>query len=168
MCGEICSKKTHDYKHRHNHNSIRTLQRTRQEHNLFLTPLWTHSTVLSWCELRWVLVTYPRKWLQFSEITTKVSLPSVLLDGTVSAQPVSGRPYELQRQRDTVGVITYTSHQLGFVYRVCEPRRVGEALQYAIYRFTIPDVRCVFKKATQLLSIFRVTVTICQLNYQGV
>lgn len=70
------------------------------------------------------------------------------------------------------------AHVLYILWPVCHaclPRRVG--LSVAIfkrvheitcqYHFTVPDMRCVFKTATRLLSIFRATVTICQLNYQG-
>lgn len=104
---------------------------------------------------------------------------------------MSGCLYAVQSQSDVVGVITlcltlsplptgsyeaaHDLHILWLEYHACVPRRVGDSVavlkcEHQIpcqYHFTVPDMRCVFKTATQLLSIFRATVTICQLNYQG-
>lgn len=64
---------------------------------------------------------------------------------------------------------------LRLVYYACVSQHVGKSVTIfkrghqitCEYHFTIPDMRCHFKKATQLLSIFRATVAICLLSYQG-
>lgn len=149
MYEEICSK-THEYKHRDKHNSIRTPRHTCQTYKLCFTPLWTDSTCIFWCEQRWVLITYPPKTrCNFQVFTSNKSESSlcVLICDHISTACVSVCLYALQSQSDVVGVTTHclslwvhfphgsyeSAHVLdvlSLVYHACVPHRVGEMSLY--------------------------------------
>lgn len=85
-----------------------------------------------------------------------------------------GRLYAVRSQSDVEGVATPRSTSHGIVWRrvyTCDASytyliiiQVGASDNMSVSFY--PDMKCVFKTATQLLSIFRAKVTICRLNYQ--
>lgn len=77
-------------------------------------------------------------------------------------------------QSDVVGVAAPRPTSHGIIWRhvykcvasctylIIIQARASDNMPISLY----PDMKCVFKTATQLLSIFRAKVTICRLNYQ--
>lgn len=147
---------------------------------------------VSSCEQRWVLLTYPPNHVVvFKNSQQQKSLPCVWACDQHSlcewASVCGPEPKWCRRCLYTMSDCVVSAlptgsyeaaHVLPILWLVCHacvPHRVSESVTLfkrvhqitCQYHFTVPDTRCVFKTATRLLSIFRATVTICQLNYQG-
>lgn len=162
MCEDICSK-THEYKHRWSQNGVSPLKHTQwHKYKPFSTLLWAHSST-SRCEQRWVLVTYPPKHVAMfkNSPASKVNLPCVYEQGLCEWMSVCRPEPQCSRCHYTR---FDSSHR--FIWVSSRPKY---SLSCVAYLACVPVsfYHTGFKTAAQLLSIFRATVKICQLNYQG-